>query len=57
VTPLQFGNTGSLQNAKGVLPYASQSGDIQLEGSTSTFSPTLNATRTQPIQQSAAASG
>jgi hypothetical protein len=57
VTPLQFGNTGSLQNAQGVLQYASQSGDIQLEGSNFTFSPTLNATCNQAVQQSAAASG
>ena len=60
VTPLQFGNTGSLQNAQGVLQYASQTngpfGDIQEEGSTFTFSPTLTATCNQAVQQSAAAS-
>ena len=57
VTPLQFGNTGSLQNAQGVLQYASTSGDIELEGSNFTFSPTLNANCDQKVQQSAAASG
>ena len=57
VTPLQFGNTGSLQNAQGVLQYASQSGPIEQQGSTFTFSPTLNATCNQAVQQSAAASG
>jgi hypothetical protein len=57
VTPLQFGNTGSLQNAQGVLQYGSNSGDIQQEGSTFTFNPTLNATCNQAVQQSAAASG
>jgi hypothetical protein len=56
VTPLQFGNTGSLQNAQGVLQYRSTSGDIQQEGSTFTFNPTLNATCNQAVQQSAAAS-
>jgi hypothetical protein len=60
VTPLQFGNSGSLQNAQGVLQYSSQTngpfGDIQQEGSTFTFNPTLNATCNQAVQQSAAAS-
>ena len=56
VTPLQFGNTGSLQNAQGVLQYRSNSGDIQQEGSTFTFNPTLTATCNQAVQQSAAAS-
>ena len=60
VTPLQFGNTGSLQNGQAVLQYASQTngpfGDIQEEGSTFTFSPTLTATCNQAVQQSAAAS-
>ena len=61
VTPLQFGNTGSLQNGQAVLQYGSQTngpfGDVELEGSTFTFSPTLTATCNQPVQQSAAASG
>ena len=57
VTPLQFGNTGSLQNAQGVLQYRSTSGDIEFGGSTFEFSPTLNATCNQAVQQSAAASG
>ena len=57
VTPLQFGNTGSLQNGQAVLQYASTSGDIELEGSTFTFSPSLTATCTQKVQQSSAASG
>jgi hypothetical protein len=61
VTPEQFGNTGSLQNGQAVLQYGSQTngpfGDVELEGSTFTFSPTLSATCNQPVQQSAAASG
>ena len=57
VTPLQFGNTGSLQNAQGVLQYGSRSGDVELGGSTFEFSPSLNASCDQKVQQSAAASG
>ena len=57
VTPLQFGNTGSLQNGQAVLQYSSSSGDIGEGGSTFTFSPTLTATCNQAVQQSAAASG
>ena len=63
VTPLQFGNTGSLQNGQAVLQYASTSGDIGLGGSTFEFVPpnpgipNLNATCTQAVQQSSAASG
>jgi hypothetical protein len=57
VTPLQFGNTGSLQNGQAVLQYGSTSGDIGEGGSTFTFSPTESASCTQAVQQSAAASG
>jgi hypothetical protein len=91
VTPLQFGNTGSLQNGQAVLntgtPFFNNNGRFfdhnnnnrffnndgrffndgftngfftpvgatQLEGSTFTFTPTLNATCNQQVQQSAAA--
>ena len=57
VTPLQFGNTGSLLNGQAVLKYASTSGGIGLGGSTFEFSPSESATCTQQVQQSAAASG
>jgi Tfp pilus assembly protein FimT len=57
VTPLQFGNTGSLQNGQAVLQYGSDSGDIELGGSSFTFDPSLNASCDQKVQQSAAASG
>src|ERR671929_1206997 len=54
VTPLQFGNTGSLQNGQAVLQYGSQTrgpfGDVELEGSTFTFNPSLNATCNQAVQ-------
>src|SRR5918912_886372 len=47
VTPLQFGNTGSLQNGQAALQYNSTSGDIEFEGSTFEFSPTETANCTQ----------
>jgi hypothetical protein len=60
VTPEQFGNTGSLQNGQAVLQYNSEVrgpfGDIELEGSTFTFSPSLTTNCTGQVQQSAAAS-
>ncbi len=57
VTPQQFGNTGSSQNAQGILQYNSLSGKIEPEGSTFTFAPELTAPCNQAVQQSAAASG
>jgi hypothetical protein len=60
VTPLQFGNTGSNQNAQGFLQYASTTdgafGDITGTGGTFTFAPELTAPCTQAVQQSSAAS-
>src|SRR5919199_4962673 len=56
VTPLQFGNTGSNQNAQGFLQYNSTADDLQGEGSTFTFAPELTAPCTQAVQQSSAAS-
>ena len=55
VVPLQFGNTGNVQNAQGFLQYASTSGDIEFEGSSMSFAPTLTNTCNQAVQQSAAA--
>jgi hypothetical protein len=57
VTPQQFGNTGSSQNAQGVIQYNSTSGKIEPSGSTFTFGPELTAPCTEQVQQSAAASG
>ena len=57
VAPLQFGNTGNVQNAQGFLQYASTSGDIGFGGGSMTFSPTLTNTCTQKVQQAAAAGG
>ena len=57
VAPLQFGNTGNVQNAQGFLQYASTSDDIEFEGSSMTFTPTLTNTCSQTVQQAAAAGG
>ncbi len=56
VTPLQFGNTGSNQNAQGFLQYASTADDLQAQGGTFSFTPTLSAPCEQTVQQSSAAS-
>ena len=55
VAPLQFGNTGNVQNEQGFLQYASTSDDIEFEGSTMSFTPTLTNTCQQTVQQAAAA--
>ena len=56
VTPLQFGNTGSNQNAQGFLQYNSTAGDLEAEGSEFSFAPALSAPCDQAVQQSSAAS-
>src|ERR687885_2625428 len=56
VTPLQFGNTGSNQNAQGFLQYASGAGDLSGAGGVLTFAPVEVAPCTQQVQQSSAAS-
>src|SRR3982751_5293202 len=56
VTPLQFGNTGSNQNAQGFLQYNSTADDLEAEGGTFTFAPELTASCDQAVQQSSAAS-
>lgn len=60
VTPQQFGNTGSAQNAQGVLQYNSVSdgafGNIEPHGSEFTIAPALTAPCENTVQQSAAAS-
>ena len=55
VAPLQFGNTGNLQNAQGFLQYNSTADDIEFEGSSFTFAPELTNTCDQSVQQAAAA--
>jgi hypothetical protein len=56
VNPLQFGNTGSNQNAQGFLQYNSTADDLSGDGSTFTFAPVEVAPCTQQVQQSSAAS-
>jgi hypothetical protein len=56
VAPLQFGNTGNLQNGQAVLQYDSTSDDISLGGSTFGFGPSVSTECDQKVQQSAAAS-
>jgi hypothetical protein len=56
VTPLQFANTGNLDNGQGALQYVSTSGNIEEEGPAFTFAPVETAPCTQQVQQSSAAS-
>ena len=56
VTPLQFGNTGSNQNAQGFLQYNSTADDLEAEGSEFVFAPELSGGCVQQVQQSSAAS-
>ena len=55
VAPLQFGNTGNIQNAQGFLQYNSTADDIEFSGSSFTFAPELTNTCDQAVQQAAAA--
>jgi hypothetical protein len=57
VTPLQFGNTGSNQNAQGFLQFDSTAGDLEARGGNFTFAPVLSGGCTQQVQQSSAAFG
>jgi hypothetical protein len=57
VAPLQFGNTGNIQNTQGFLQYASDSGDIEFESGSLSFTPTLTNTCQGTVQQAAAAGG
>ncbi len=56
IAPLQFGNTGNLQNAQGFAQYNSEVDDIEFGGSSFEFSPELAVSCDQAVQQSAAAS-
>ena len=55
VAPEQFGNTANTQNSQGFVQYVSTSDDIEFEGSSMSFTPTLNNTCNQSVQQAAAA--
>jgi hypothetical protein len=56
VAPLQFGNTGNLQNAQGFLQYDSEADDLEGNGSVFEFAPAIETSCEQAVQQSAAAS-
>ncbi len=55
-TPSQLGNTGSNQNGQAFLQYDSTADDLEGEGATFKFSPSLTAPCDQKVQQSSAAS-
>ena len=57
VAPLQFGNTGNLQNAQGFLQYNSSADDVEFEGSEFVFAPEQSVVCGQSVEQAAAASG
>jgi hypothetical protein len=54
--PMQFGNTGNLQNQQGFLQYGSNADDIEFGGSQFVFAPQQGVQCDQAVQQSAAAS-
>jgi hypothetical protein len=54
--PMQFGNTGNLQNQQGFLQYGSNADDIEFGGSQFVFAPQQGVKCDQAVQQSAAAS-
>ena len=61
VAPLQFGNTGNIQNAQGFLQYNSTADDIEFSGSSFEFAPVVEPPNPltplceQTVQQAAAA--
>jgi hypothetical protein len=57
VAPLQFGNTGNLQNDQNFIQYSSIADDVEFGGSSFSFEPSQEVTCDQKVQQSAAASG
>ena len=58
VAPLQFGNTGNLQNDQNFIQYSSIADDIEFSGGDGfSFAPEQEVTCDQKVQQSAAASG
>ena len=56
VAPLQFGQTGNMQNGQSFLQYDSTSDDIEFEGSSFSFAPEVATSCEQAVQQSSAAS-
>lgn len=56
VAPVQIGNTGNLQNGQGFTQFGSTSDDLEAEGSSFGFEPSVETACDQAVQQSAAAS-
>jgi hypothetical protein len=56
VAPMQFGNTGNLQNQQGFLQYGSNADDIEFGGSQFVFAPQQGVQCDQSVQQAASAS-
>jgi hypothetical protein len=54
--PLQFGNTGNLQNAQGFSSFGSSADDIDFDGGSFEFSPTQGVGSNQGVSQSATSS-
>ena len=54
--PLQFGQTGNVNNSQGVLQYESEADDFELTGGETVFAPEFEQSCEQAVQQSAAAS-
>jgi hypothetical protein len=57
VAPLQFGNTGNLQNLQGFAQFDSDVDDVEFDGGTFEFASEQTVTYDQSVQQSATASG
>jgi len=56
VAPVQFGNTGNLQNEQGFLQYSSIADDVEFGGSSFEFAPEQAVECGQSVEQAAAAS-
>lgn len=54
--PMQFGNTGSVQNAQGFVQYASEADDVKMEGASMSFDPEQNVECNQSVSQNSFAS-
>ena len=56
VAPVQFGNTGNLQNQQGFLQYGSEADDVEFSGSEFVFAPKQLVSCDQSVEQAASAS-
>ncbi len=52
VAPLQFGNSGNLQNSQGFVQFGSDFDDAEFEGSSFEFSPSVETVCDQTVEQS-----